>query len=298
MATQDVAFTLPTEDSILQMKSFGRACKLFFLFLITSPSLKSSSPSLYLKFHTTSLPSTKSLNLSFNLFYPPKCLWRGYTKKTSWLLLFISTRSPPLNLLGCLLSTSTWFFLLHALQTTHWLFTFFIGCCSSSPSPTLFTFLSFLPCTYFSTSPSLHFNLFLFYFFRFHFPSVLVRGLPTHPSVLKNYEFALNSLELVIHTQLLLAKTKESEWIPQVSSRTSQTFLLQNPFLLFTEKKKKKILHRLCLRGLRRCGCLRTSKRLWVHTTVVGALILFTESELRLKYERSSIPLSTLLVLL
>ena len=35
-------------------------------------------------------------------------------------------------------------------------------------------------------------------------------------------------------------------------------------------ERKKERLRRLCLRGLRKCGCLRTSKRLWAHTTGVG----------------------------
>ncbi len=34
-------------------------------------------------------------------------------------------------------------------------------------------------------------------------------------------------------------------------------------------RKEKKRLRRLCLRGLRKCGCLRTSGRLWAHTTGV-----------------------------
>jgi hypothetical protein len=37
-----------------------------------------------------------------------------------------------------------------------------------------------------------------------------------------------------------------------------------------TLKKEKKRLRRLCLRGLRKCGCLRTSERLWADTTGVG----------------------------
>ena len=38
------------------------------------------------------------------------------------------------------------------------------------------------------------------------------------------------------------------------------------------KRKEKKRLRRLSLRGLRKCGCLRTSGRLWAHTTGVGAL--------------------------
>ena len=37
------------------------------------------------------------------------------------------------------------------------------------------------------------------------------------------------------------------------------------------KKKEEKRLHRLCLRGLRKCGCLR-AEWLWAHTTGVGAL--------------------------
>jgi hypothetical protein len=68
------------------------------------------------------------------------------------------------------------------------------------------------------------------------------------------------------------------------------------------EKKRKKRLLRLCLRGIRKCGCLRTSERLWAHTTedvCLDLIIRFTlnkmMSALEIRGRRTSLTLNNMM---